>query len=232
MKYKAWQIGACLVSVGLSHRFDIKVTVKCSAVVANSTCALRLWSTKVIHLGERKIVRWNCEGGKPTVWPRGLIPIFHNQSQNVEMVVLKLVCLRGWVPDIVFDKRYDCAVRAAVMCMYVCMSAWTCRLHQYIGSKSVSNNFCQSSPIFTVIFTASLHLGLTSHLLKRPRFLQFVLHYLPPGKREFKFFWSRQSGFKFYYPEMGHFWHPVQWGWQLCLNLRLMQSISSWTVRR
>lgn len=81
------------------------------------TCALRLWSTKVIHLGERKIARWSCEWEKPTLQPHGLIVICQNQSQNVETAILKLVSMRRSVPDIVVDKHYDCAVRPAVMCM-------------------------------------------------------------------------------------------------------------------
>lgn len=117
MQYKAWQIGACVVSLGLSHRFNIRLTVKCSAVIANSTCVPRLWSTKLIHLGGRKLARWSCDWGKPTVQPRGLILICQNQSQNVETAILKLVCMRGSVPDIVVDKHYDSAVHPAVMCM-------------------------------------------------------------------------------------------------------------------
>jgi len=122
-----------------------------------------------------------------------------------------------------------CCTSCSIVYVYRNLSHWH---RQYIESKSVSNNFCQSSPIVAVIFIDSLHRGLTPHILKWPHFLQFVLHYLPLGNRQFEFVWGGQPDFKFYYPEIGDFWHPVQWGWQLYLNLGLMQNISSWTVHR
>jgi hypothetical protein len=133
------------------------------------------------------------------------------------MAVLKLVEPETlWLTNIV----------TVLYILYIYWNLSHCH-HRYIGSKSVSNNFCQSSPIFTVIFIDSLHVGLTPHLLVRPHFWKFVLHYLPLANREFELFWSGQPDFKFYYPEIGDFLHPVQWGWQLYLNFGLMQHISS-----
>lgn len=122
-----------------------------------------------------------------------------------------------------------CGWQTLRLCCTSCMSTGTF----LIGTAST-----EGAKMLVIMFASPLPYWFTTPWLldsssfETAAFLDICSLLLATCEQGVQIFWSRQPDFKFYYPEIGDFWHPVPWGWQLYLNLGLMQNISSWTVHR